>query len=99
VKPKSIGIWTDEILVGVRSAVAVELPELADLGDHVHVKVADDQFLVGRVAHVPHELAAGIHEVGLAVEIVVPQWLDADPVDGADVVAVGQGVRDLLHPP
>ena len=38
----------DEVVVGVRPAVAEELPRLADLLDLVEVEVADDQLLVVR---------------------------------------------------
>ena len=40
-----------------------------------------------------------IDEVALAVEVVVAERLDADPVDGADVVHVGDGGRRLLDAP
>ena len=49
---------------------------------------------------VADELAARVDEVALAVEVVVADiGLDADPVDRPDVVAVGDGVADLLDPP
>ena len=44
------------------------------------------------IAHVPDELPARVAEVRLAVEVVVAQRLDADPVDGAYEVAVGDRV-------
>ena len=45
------------------------------------------------------QLAARVGEVGLAVEVVVAERLDADPVDRADEVLVGDGGRGLLQPP
>src|SRR5262249_51413910 len=82
------------------SSIPVELPGLADLGDHVEIHVADDQLLVVRRADRADELAARVAEVALAVEVVVADLLfDPDPVDGPDEVAVGAGVADLLDAP
>src|SRR3954447_1552715 len=79
----------DEVVVRVGSAVAVELPDLADLRDDVEIEVADDQLFLERAADTADELAAGVDEVALAVEVVVAELLlDPDPVDRADVVAV-----------
>src|SRR6266550_3293565 len=72
---------TDEVLVGIGASVAVELPELAHLRDLVHVEVPDEELFLVRVAHIAHELAAGIHEVGLPVEVVLTERLDPDPID------------------
>ena len=48
----------------------------------------------------PTNWPARIDEVALAVEVVGPDLLlDADPVDRADEVAVGQRVADLLDAP
>ena len=57
------------------------------------------QLLVVRVADVTDELATRVDEVGLAVEVVVAERLDADSVDRAHEVAVGQRVGDLLDAP
>src|SRR5512146_1757233 len=97
--PLAGGSWLYQRLVLVRAAVAVELPQVPDLGQLVHVQVAD-QHLVGVVGgRVAHQLAARVGEVGLAVEVVVPERLDADPVDRADEVLVGHRGRGLLEPP
>src|SRR4029079_16879803 len=89
----SWSLWSDEVAVRVGPAVAVELPRVAHLVDHVEVHVAHEQLLVVRVADVADELAARVDEIGLAVEIVVAQILfDADAVDRAHEVAVGQRV-------
>src|SRR5690349_19534561 len=93
------GSWLYQRLVLVRAAVAVELPLVPDLGQLVHVEVAD-HYLVGVVGgRVAHQLAARVDEVGLAVEVVVAQVLDADPVDRADEVLVGHRGGGLLEPP
>ena len=90
----------DQVAVGVGAAVAVERPAVADELDLVHVEVAHDQLRLVGVADVADELALGIDEVALAVEVVVADvGLDADPVDRADVVHVGDGGRRLLDPP
>src|SRR5688572_29334759 len=69
----------DEVSIRVGSAVAVELPRLADLLDLVEVHVPDDQLLVVGAAQVADELAARIDKVALTVEVVVAVvLLDAD---------------------
>ena len=63
------------------------------------VEIADDQLRLVRVAVVADVLATWIDEVALAVEVVLAERLDADPVDRADVVHVGHGSGRLLDPP
>src|SRR3954462_7277002 len=89
----------DELVVGVGAAVAVERPTVADHLDLVHVEGAHDQLRLERVADLADELALGIDEVALAVEVVVAELLDADPVDRPDVVHVGHRRRRLLEAP
>src|SRR5215469_3017037 len=85
--------------VGVRAPVPVELPQLPDLVEHGHVQVADHN-LLGRIGGGPaHDLPARVGEVGLPVEVVVAERLDADPVDRADEVLVGDRGAGLLQPP
>src|SRR5688572_19227113 len=94
------GSGCDEIAVGVRPAVSIELPGVADLLDPLEIEVAHDQLLVVRRGDVTDELAARIDEVALPVEIVVAEvLLDPDPVDRSNVIAVRDGVGDLLDPP
>src|SRR5262249_57166959 len=45
------------------------------------------------------DLPARVGEIGLPVEVVVPERLDPDPVDGADEVLVGDRGAGLLQPP
>ena len=80
-------------------AVTVELPLVPDLSQQVHVEVADEDFLLAVGGRAADDLPARIREVGLAVEVVVAERLDADPVDGADEVLVGHGGRRLLQLP
>src|SRR5712691_11465479 len=89
----------DQALVGIGTAVPVELPQVADLGELAHVEVADDDLIIGVARRRTDELPARVHEVGLAVEVVVAEWLDADPVDRADEVLVGHGGGRLLKLP
>src|SRR5262245_15943368 len=59
------GSWLYQRLVLVRAAVAVELPLVPDLGQLLHVEVADHD-LVGVVSsRVAYQLAARVDEVGL----------------------------------
>src|SRR5213592_4986277 len=88
--------------VGVTSrakAAAVELPQVPDLGQLVHVQVAHQHLVLVVRGGVAHQLPARIGEVRLAVEVVVAERLDADPVDRADEVLVGHRGGGLLQPP
>src|SRR5688572_6622988 len=89
----------DERLVCVGATVAEELPCVAHLAYLVEVQVGDDEgVLVAR--RLGDDLAARVAEVALAVELAdVPRLLVADAVDGADEVAVGDGVRGLFELP
>ena len=93
------GLTAGRAAVGVRPAVAVERPQVADLGQQAHVQVADDHLVLGVGGGVADQLAARVDEVGLAVEVVVAQRLHADPVDRADEVLVRHRRRRLLEPP
>ena len=89
-----------QVAVGVGATVAVERPAVTDELDLVHVEVAHDQLGLVGVADVADELALGVDEVALAVEVVVADvGLDADPVDRPDVVHVGDGGGRLLDAP
>ena len=88
-----------QVVVRVRPAVAVERPAVAHLWMQVQVEVADDQLRLVRVARVADDLALGVDEVRLAVEVVVAEVLDADPVDRADEVLVGDRRGRLLELP
>src|SRR5262245_57337076 len=91
---------TDEVSVRVGSAVAVELPRLADFLNQIQVHLADEQLFLVCVANVADELAARVDEVRLPVEVVIAEvLLDAHSVDRPDVVAVRNRVRDLLDAP
>src|SRR5215207_5498607 len=80
-------------------AVPVELPPVADLREEVHVEIAHDELGLVAVGGLADELAFGIDEVRRAVEVVLAEVLDADPVDGADEVLVGDRRRRLLELP
>src|SRR5215217_9021382 len=93
------GSWRHQIAVRVRPAVPVELPAGTDLQQQVHVQVADDDLGPGVGGEVADRPALGVGEVRRAVEVVVAEVLDADPVDGADVVLVGDRGGGLLQLP
>src|SRR5512144_2935814 len=104
--PRSIGpsprgrrSASDDRLVRVRPAVAVERPPVADLADLAQVELADDQLRLVRVAHVADELALRVDEVALPVEVVVVEGLDPHAVDRPHVVHVRDRGGGLLEPP
>src|SRR5688572_3774216 len=85
--------------VGLRPAVAEELPGVADLADHVEIHVVDDELVLVAAGDLL-DLAARVDEIALAVEFTdVPGRFLADAVDGADIDAVGDGGGRLLQLP
>src|SRR5918997_565792 len=54
--------------VGVGAAVAIELPGVADLPDHVQVQVADHDLLLGVAAHPADHVALWVAELARPVE-------------------------------
>src|SRR5690606_27705561 len=87
-----VGSGSDEVAVAVRTAVAVELPDVADFADLVEVEIGDDQ-LVLVAGTLRDNLSARVGEIALSIELAdVPRRLGADAVDRADEVAVGRGV-------
>src|SRR5579862_3592865 len=62
--PLADGSWLYQRLVLVRAAVAVELPQVADLGQLRHVQVADHDLVLVVGGGLAHELAARVGEVG-----------------------------------
>src|SRR5258708_35490632 len=85
--------------VGLRSAVAIELPEVAHFAHHVPVHVGDQEFVLV-LARLGDDLAARIDEIGRAVEAAdAPGLLGAATLDRADIAAVAHRRRRLLEPP
>src|ERR1700674_2487030 len=85
--------------VAFRSAIAEELPDLADFRDHVQIEIRYDHF-VFVTAGLGDNFSAWIAEVALAVELTnVPRFFNAHAVDGADKITVGHGMRGLLQFP
>src|SRR5258708_28739755 len=85
--------------VGLRSAVAIELPEVANFAHHVPVHVGDQQFVLV-LARLGDDLAARVDEISRAIEPAdAPRLLRADAVDRADITAVGHGGCRLLELP
>ena len=88
-----------EIPVQLRAPVPEELPQIADLADHVHVQVRDHQ-LVAVLAGLGQDTAPRVDHVRGAVEPAdVSGRLDAGTIDGADEYAVGDRRGGLLELP
>src|SRR5215207_521578 len=95
--------WLRDRGVGVRAPVAIELPVVAHLANHVHVEVADHDLLLVAAAVAADHIALRIDELAAAVErhgqVAVLVVLRADPVGGGDEVAVGARRGGLLDLP
>src|SRR5215469_15967931 len=50
-----VSLWPDEAVVGIGTAVPVELPQVPDLGRLAHVEVADDHLVGGVARGVAHQ--------------------------------------------
>src|SRR5579863_5326985 len=85
--------------VALRTAVAEKLPDLADFGNHVEIEIGDHDFIFV-AAGLGDDLAARIAEITLSVEFAdAPGLFDANAIDGADEVTVGDGMSRLLEFP
>src|SRR6516162_3010255 len=83
--------------IRLRPAIAIELPGVAHVTDHVEVEVAHDD-VVGVAGGRGQDLAARVAEVALAVEFTdAPGIFPAGPVDGAYEITVGDGVCGLFQ--
>src|SRR6266481_6484443 len=69
----TVPLGLDQGFVGVRAPVAVELPQVANLDELVHVQVAHHDLGLGVRGRAADKLTARVHEVRLAVEVVVPE--------------------------
>jgi hypothetical protein len=79
--------------------IAVELPRIAHVADHVEIEIADDD-VVGGAGGAGEDLAARVAEVALAVEFAdAPRLFPAGTIDRADKVTVGDGVGGLFQLP
>src|SRR3990172_4714004 len=87
------------VAVGLRSSIAVELPDPADLLDDVQIHFRGDE-LVLILAPLRQELAPRVDEVAVAVKLPdAPRFLFPHPVEAAHEVAVRDRVRRLLELP
>ncbi|CDN46175.1 hypothetical protein BN871_LF_00020 [Paenibacillus sp. P22] len=88
-----------QLAVCFRPPVAIKLPRLPSLADHRAVQLPDDG-LVPVPAAFRHNPAAGVDQIGLAVELShVPGSFRPYPVDRGHVVAVGDCMGRLLQLP
>src|SRR6267143_5926446 len=82
--------------VALRPPVAEKLPDLAHFQDHVEVEIGH-QYLVLVPTGLGDDLAAGIAKITLAVELAnAPGLFFANPVNGANEIAVGHGMSWLF---
>src|SRR5690349_6296583 len=89
----------NESAIGLRPAIAEELPGVAHLADLLQVELRGHQRVFVALG-LRQELSARIAEVALPVKLAdVPRRLESDAIDGADEVAVGHCMRRLLEPP
>src|SRR5512144_1613026 len=88
-----------QLVVGLRTTIAEELPRVSHLTDLVEVELGGDQLrLVTRCGG--EELPARIAEVTLPVELAdVPRLLVSDAIDRADEIRVRDCVSWLLELP
>src|SRR6266568_1234621 len=85
--------------IGLGTAVAVELPNVAHFLDFVEIKVGGKEFVLV-AAGLSNNFSARIAKVALAVEFAnLPGMFGADAVDGSDKIGVGDGVSGLLELP
>src|SRR5439155_21069218 len=81
------------------SAISIELPRVAHFLDQIEVQIRDDELVLVPAAF-GDDAPARIAEVALAVELAdLPRRFDADAVDRADEIAVGDRVRRLFQLP
>src|SRR4051794_29320912 len=88
-----------QLVVRVGPAVAIEGPPVTHQLDLVEIEIAHDELRLVGIADIADELTLGVDEVALTVEVVVTERLDANAVDRADVVHVGDRSGRLLDPP
>src|SRR5947209_15790853 len=88
-----------EYAVGLRSAIAEELPHPPDFSDHVEIEIGDHHF-VFVPACLGNDFPARIAEVAFAIKFTdVPGLLFANPIDRADKIAIRHRMRGLLQLP
>ena len=100
--PRRVGYILKRCNCSVRfgSAIAEELPDVADVADHVEVHVGDDDVILITLFRLCDELPARVDEVALAVELAdAPRFFPTRPIDRADEVLVGNRVGRLFELP
>src|SRR5271154_4511738 len=93
------GAGARDFAVGFGTAVAIELPGVADFLDFVEIQVGDEEF-VFVAAGLRYDLTFGITKITFAVEFTdFPGLLGADAVDSGDEILIGDSVSGLLELP
>src|SRR5262245_7176588 len=92
-------LWGGDGAVGLRSSVAIELPNVSDFLDFFQVHIGDDDIVFVPTAH-SQELPPRIDEIRLAVELAnLPRFLNANPVDCPEEVLIGDSMGGLFEFP
>src|SRR5258708_22436527 len=88
-----------DFAIRFRTAIAVELPDVAHVFDLVEIQVGHEQFIFVP-AGLRHDFPTWIAEIALSVELAdLPRSFRAHAVDGCHEVRVRDGMRGLLEFP
>src|SRR5260370_318884 len=94
-----VGAGPRDFTVGLRAAVAIKLPGIADLLNFIEIQFGDEQFVLV-AAGLLDDFAARVAGVAFAVKFAdLPGSFGADAIDGGDEIGVGDGVGGLLEFP
>src|ERR1017187_5755796 len=87
------------ILVRFGTAIAIELPDVAHVANHIEIEIGhDDRILVAGTFR--NDLAARIRKITRSVKFPeTPRLLRPDPVDCADIIDIGDRCGRLLQFP
>src|SRR5882757_9982736 len=93
------GAGPRDFSVGLRAAVAIELPGVADFLNLVEIQLGDEQFVLV-AAGLLDDFAARVAEVAFAIKFAdFPGSFGANAIDGGDEIRVGYRVSGLLEFP
>src|SRR5665213_652062 len=74
--------------VAIWPTITIERPRVADVGEYAHVKVTNNELILGARGVLPNFLTSGIHKVRGPVEIVVTEFFGPHSIDRSDEVLV-----------
>src|SRR5260370_42270922 len=94
-----VGAGPRDFTVGLRGAVAIKLPGIADLLNFIEIQFGDEQFVVV-AAGLLDDFAARVAEVAFAVKFAdLRGSFGGDGIDGGDEIGVGGRVGRLVGVP